>query len=100
MLESLLVFCLAAAGSLLGGTVSVIIGGMGATRILQRRVTALEDDVQEQEARITREVKQRAARSARESMETGKSADVEILAEALKLRRGNGITAPNLPGRP
>jgi len=63
MLDLVLVFCSAALGAVLGGALSVTLGGMGALRLTNRRVTALEDDCDAIDKRITHEVKTRAGKA-------------------------------------
>lgn len=60
MLELLYVFLAALAGAMLGGALSVAVGGMGGIRILNRRVTEIEDDVTLLDKRVTTEIKRRA----------------------------------------
>ena len=85
----------AVAGGVLAGTASLLIGGLGALRAMQRRVNELEADHLSLEERHTREVKRRAGQATQEQRRDG-------LAEArsyLATHRTAVAEDEKLPGR-
>ncbi len=97
----LLCFCAGAAGSLIGGAISVLIGGLGATRLLARRLTQLEDDQELLQDRMTTEVKRRAGKSRVEKDDLN-SELAELITKGLVSPfggQGGMMSSPILPGR-
>jgi len=90
----MMVFCAALAGAIVGGAVSVAIGGMGVIRVTNRRLTTLEDECEAIDRRITSEVKTRAARASIASRNVN-----ENLTEALALAAKQNNQPQTLIGR-
>lgn len=70
-----------AVGGLLVSGLFLIIGGLGGIRLLNRRMTALQDDVQLLDERITREVKMRAGKISALSRESQSIQAEELVGE-------------------
>lgn len=80
-------------GGALTGAVALVIGGLGVTRGMARRLGKLEDQTERTDDRITREVKTRAGLAA-----VAKRSDADVKREAEALLSGN--TQPSAERRP
>ncbi len=94
MLPTFWIFVAGFAG-LLAGCVFVLVGGLGVTRRLSKRMDGLESDLDHVDMKVSRETKRRAGLAAADARSEAKS-DKEIQKEAA-LRLAAESNTPKIP---
>lgn len=94
LLLSAMIIVACGLGGAVAGAAYLFIGGTGVARMLSNRITALEQQADSIDGRLSREVKRRAAQAATDSKHEAKSMK-ELADEAqLRLAIDNPPTAP------